>query len=108
VAQTSSCATGFIVSNDKLVMVKYGQGTLPGVRRTAEGCQTSVCALDFPWICYQNPLCSWSLKNMLLSLSIFRRPWKFLHSCEIVYYWNMDYFEHSRIKIKQCNCNWTE
>ena len=42
----------------------------------------------------------------LLSLSIFRRPWKFLNSCETVHYWTNHYIEHSRIKIKQCN--WTE
>jgi len=43
--------------------------------------QKSLSAKDFRWICYQNWLCPWSLKKILLSLSIFRRPWKFLNSC---------------------------
>jgi len=29
---------------------------------------------DLPWICCQNWICPWSLINILLSLSIFRRP----------------------------------
>ena len=43
--------------------------------------------------------CPWSLKNVLLSLSISRRP---LNRCECVLYWTVDYIKHSRIKIKCC------
>jgi len=57
---------------------------------------------DCPWIRYQNSLCSWSLKNILLSLNILRRPWKFLNSFEIFHFWTIDYIKLSRIKSKQC------
>jgi len=35
-----------------------------------------------------------------LYLGIFQCPSKFLNSCEIVYYWTIDYIQHSRIRIK--------
>jgi len=44
-----------------------------------QGCQTSLSAKDFPWICGQNRICPWFLKNVLLSLNIVQRPWKFLN-----------------------------
>jgi len=43
-----------------------------------EGCQTSLSAMDFPSICYQNYFCPWFLKNSLLPLSIFPASFKVL------------------------------
>ena len=62
--------------------------------------------LFLKWICYQISLCPWFLKNILLSLNIFRRPWKFFNSFQSVHFWIIDWIEHSRIKYKQCK--WTE
>jgi len=50
-----------------------------------EGCQTSLSAKDFLWICYQNSLFSWSLKNILLSLSIDVVAGKFLRVRKIFF-----------------------
>jgi len=55
------------------------------------------------WVCYQNWLYHWYLKNILLSLSIFRCPWKFLNSREFVQYSTINYIEHSRIKTMYLN-----
>lgn len=74
--------------------------------RNAPVCRTSLNAKDFAGISYQNWLCSWSLQNVSLSLRIFRRPWNFLNSYEIVHYWTSDYIERSTVKIKQCT--WIE
>jgi len=30
-----------------------------------KGCQTSLSAKGFPWFCYQNRLCPWSIKYLL-------------------------------------------
>ena len=62
---------------------------------------------NFPWICYQNWWCPWSLKNILLSI-----PWVFSDILENswsdvkLFIWTIDYIGHSRIKIKKCN--WTD
>jgi len=51
---------------------------------------------DFLWICYQNWLCPWFLKNILLPLRIVARRWKFFNNCEIVHNSTIDYIEYSR------------
>jgi len=44
-----------------------------------QGCQTSLSAKYFPWFCYQNWVCLWSLQNILLYLrfsGVFENSWK--------------------------------
>jgi len=55
-----------------------------------------------PWICYQNVLCPWLSKKILLSLNISLRPWKFLNIFNLFIFRTIDYVEHSRIKNKPC------
>ena len=97
---TGTCTADLVLNNTRYEKVFFE------VMRLMWGCQTSLSPKNCPWICYQNSFCPWFLKNILLSLNIFRRPWKFLNSFQLFHIWTIDCIEHSRIKNKQCE--WTE
>jgi len=77
--QTSISQTLLKIYDDRLKFKKHKFSTFVWTNNIPTsavphmwGCQTSLSAKDFPWVCYQNWLCPWSSKNILLSLSIFR------------------------------------